>query len=211
MLKPADRITPDTEALAAYNLVLSGRVAEGMAELKTLIAKDPDNPMLQFSLAYAYEVTGGYKIALEYYGKALPGHVDGGLILSNMSGCLIRLKLYRKALDCSLRAVKLEPENLKYRFNLAMAYEHLKQWQLAFEQYTLYLSGNSDNIRAYRFAIKCCAKTSTAQNFKEVSSTVEDLCLKALSIRPGQPWIRRKLALVYFMRFDIKRALRTLI
>ena len=209
MLKPGDRITPDTETLAAYNLVLSGRIAEGLADLKALIAKDVDNPMLQFSIAYAYELTGDYKAALQYYSKALPGHVDVGQILSNMSGCLIRLKKFKKALEFSIKAVELEPNNLQFRFNLAMAYESLKQWRLAYDHYKAYLAANSDNIRAYRAAIRCCSKTSTTENAKAVSSSLEELCLSALRLRPGQSWIRRKLVVVYIMRSDFRQAIQT--
>jgi tetratricopeptide (TPR) repeat protein len=195
----------DQKALDAYNLVLSGRLAEGMTAIKKMLEVDPDNPVLLFGLGYGSEKCQDVKGALKYYSAAAMHHPKPGQIFSNMAGCLIRLKKYRKALDHSIRAVELEPSNMNFRFNLGLAYEKLKRWDLAYKHYEAYLSANKDSIKAYSSAIRCGSKLND-RNDASQTARIEELFVAALTLRPKHAIVRRQLVIYLIGRGDLRKA-----
>jgi tetratricopeptide (TPR) repeat protein len=81
-----------------YELIRSGRYAEGLRELETYAELNPDEPNPQDSLAEAYLLTGQPEKALEKYARVLEVNPDFGFSYSGRAWAFAMLGRYDEAL-----------------------------------------------------------------------------------------------------------------
>jgi len=106
---------------AAIDLVDQGRIDEGIAILKTVVASDPANTKAQYELGLAYAKKGDNASCIATLQPVADKEGSEQLIaMTNLASCLDSAGQPDKAIAMYQRALKLEPDDSSVLFNLAV-------------------------------------------------------------------------------------------
>lgn len=122
----SNRSLEDEHFSAAYRLIDSDKVEEGLEEIRLFITKNPHVWNAWFMLGWGLRKTGRFEEALKAFEKALS--LEGGKTAdtyNELAICCMEQNLTDEAKKYLLQALSMEPENTKIISNLG--YVALKQ------------------------------------------------------------------------------------
>ena len=113
----------------------SGRYQECLAELRSLLAIDPDDPHIHYNLGLTYARLNQYSQARDEYLKALRQKGNIPQIHQGLGDLYIQQHLYPKAIIEYQRTLSLLSDSVETRMRLASAYEAVGKPDLAIKEY----------------------------------------------------------------------------
>lgn len=116
--QPADDVAKQINA--ATRLVDSGKVEEGIAALKSIVAAHPDNETAQYELALAYSAKGDPENCRKILEPLADVAADKVNVLGMLGTCFDELGQHDKAIETYRRGLKLAPTDSQLTFNLAV-------------------------------------------------------------------------------------------
>ena len=114
------KIGPEVYVGAARLLENNGSFAEAEGKYREALRVAPNDLGALVGLARLYDRGEGQK-AIDIYRKAAAAHPTNGLVFNDMGLCYRRQRQLDKSLNAFRQAVDLQPDNAKYRNNLAAA------------------------------------------------------------------------------------------
>jgi Tfp pilus assembly protein PilF len=100
---------------------ISGQFAEAEEKYREALRAAPTDQTALVGLARLYDRQGQGPKAIETYQKAAQAHATSGLVFNDLGLCYRRQRQLDPALAAFRKAVDLQPDNAKYRNNLAGA------------------------------------------------------------------------------------------
>jgi TolB-like protein/DNA-binding winged helix-turn-helix (wHTH) protein/Flp pilus assembly protein TadD len=106
----------------AWHLIVTGRIGEGIAELRTAESLDPLSPILSADLADALCIAHLYEDSLEQSRKTLELHPNFAIARYELGQTLVQMRRYDDAIAEFRKAIGLSAGNATFDSNLAHAY-----------------------------------------------------------------------------------------
>lgn len=143
----------------ALELRKEGKLKESNERLLSLVKEFPDDPQVNYQVAWSFDVLGLEEKAISFYEKAIKLGLDGedleGAILG-LGSTYRTLGLYEKSSEVLIKGVQLFPENQALKAFFAMTLYNLNRHQEAMELLLkgLAMSSEDKNIQQYKRAIE---------------------------------------------------------
>ncbi|WP_200801592.1 tetratricopeptide repeat protein [Bacillus sinesaloumensis] len=143
----------------ALELRKEGKLKESNERLLSLVKEFPDDPQVNYQVAWSFDVLGLEEKAISFYEKAIKLGLDGedleGAILG-LGSTYRTLGLYEKSSEVLIKGVQLFPENQALKAFFAMTLYNLNRHQEAMELLLkgLAMSSKDKNIQQYKRAIE---------------------------------------------------------
>jgi tetratricopeptide (TPR) repeat protein len=126
----------------------AGRHEEAIAEYRTVLALEPENPTALRSLALTLATAGRHDEAIAHFERMLEIYPDHQLALLEHATVLLQRGREAEAVASLQRAIRTDPDFKNAHFNLATAYSRLERWQEAAAGFREVLRIDRDEIEA---------------------------------------------------------------
>nr|WP_304216449.1 tetratricopeptide repeat protein [Fredinandcohnia onubensis] len=143
----------------ALQLRKDGHLKESNERLLSLVKESPDDPQLNYQVAWSFDVLGLESEAVPFYEKSIALGLKG----EDLEGALLglgstyrTLGKYEKSAETLVKGIELFPENHAIKSFYAMTLYNLNRHQEAMELLLkgLAVTSNDKNIHRYRRAIE---------------------------------------------------------
>jgi tetratricopeptide (TPR) repeat protein len=143
----------------ALQLREAGHFKESNARLLSLVKESPNDPQLNYQVAWSFDVLGLESEAVPFYEKSIALGLEG----EDLEGALLglgstyrTLGKYEKSAETLVKGLELFPENHAIKSFYAMTLHNLNRHQEAMELLLkgLAMTSNDKNIQQYRRAIE---------------------------------------------------------
>lgn len=143
----------------ALQLRKDGHLKESNERLLSLVKESPDDPQLNYQVAWSFDVLGLESEAVPFYEKSIALGLKG----EDLEGALLglgstyrTLGKYEKSAETLVKGIELFPENHAIKSFYAMTLYNLNRHQKAMELLlkSLAVTSNDKNIHRYKRAIE---------------------------------------------------------
>lgn len=143
----------------ALQLRKDGHLKESNERLLSLVKESPDDPQLNYQVAWSFDVLGLESEAVPFYEKSIALGLKG----EDLEGALLglgstyrTLGKYEKSAETLVKGIELFPENHAIKSFYAMTLYNLNRHQEAMELLlkSLAVTSNDKNIHRYKRAIE---------------------------------------------------------
>ena len=118
------------------NVLFAQRKFDNAIEYYNLfLASYPNHPLAKENLATSYLNTGRFALAVKYYSEALKADSERFSEYANFGFALFEEKQYSTAIDMLKIALTQNPDNMRVRADLAVAYHRLDKFELSKQQF----------------------------------------------------------------------------
>lgn len=116
---PAKKVGPDVHVAAARLMENQNNFTEAEQQYEKALKLSPNDLNSLVGLARLHDRQGQSAKALQFYERALKSHAKSALVHNDVGLCYARQQQLDKSIQSLSHAVQLEPENTRYRNNLA--------------------------------------------------------------------------------------------
>lgn len=150
----ASKTTPKDKVKSSVKLFVYRGNPQFVEELKKKFLEKPDDAGSANNLSVALLEQGKYEEALKYAERAIIISPDNAYFWNNLGVILTYMNLFEEAEKCFKKAIEINKEVGMFYYNLANMYERKGAFDLAQQNYFIYLSKNDtiypDNLEKVR-------------------------------------------------------------
>ncbi len=151
----------------------TGRKDQALAALQEAVKLDPDNLDAALARLALMDETGQQEQARQLFARLLERHADSSLLQHALGQWLLEHQQPEYALLSLAKASELAPDNMDYRFDLAVALHQLDQMEAAQKQLTHILQSQPANRRARVMLIQYARESGQLQHVQVLLAELE--------------------------------------